>query len=160
MRKTPRTKKKKLKKKNSDKPRFFMVTAITTGLLGAFVLLFLLSFFRQVTVSSAPEMRKDIVRVQILNGCGIKGLAERTGDIIRNIENQSIRFDVVEVKNAPVFGFDRTLVVSRKTDDRGAQLMAEQLELPNPVLTERLARNPLEIDVTLVVGSDFEELEI
>ena len=137
-----------------------VITAIVSGVLGVLTIIFLISFFRQVTIESEPRLTENVVRVQVLNGCGTKGLAEKVGEFLRSNRENGIAFDVVEVKNAPIFGFERTLVVSRIRWDEPAKLIAKKLKTEGEILTERLIRNPLEIDVTVVVGSDYKELGI
>ncbi|PJA29198.1 MAG: hypothetical protein CO189_03095 [candidate division Zixibacteria bacterium CG_4_9_14_3_um_filter_46_8] len=148
------------KSKRSGNPRLWVITSIATGLLAVIIVIFLISFFEQVKVESSPPIVQSVARVQVLNGCGARDVGEKTGEFIRSINDSTVSFDVIEIKNAPIFGFDRTLVVSRDNDDRAAKVIAARMKVNSPVLTERLARNPLEIDITVVIGSDFEELEI
>ncbi|MCP4632250.1 MAG: LytR C-terminal domain-containing protein [candidate division Zixibacteria bacterium] len=146
--------------KKKEKPRILVITGIATSVLVLFAIIFLISTFRQVTVESSPMLSDSIVRVQVLNGCGLKGLADRVSELIRKNSSEAVVFDVVEVKNAPVFGFERTLVVSRTQQTEAAEIIAKNINVNNEILIERLIRNPLEIDVTVVVGSDYEELGI
>ncbi|MBD3168759.1 MAG: hypothetical protein GF307_04695 [candidate division Zixibacteria bacterium] len=155
-----KTTRNKRKTSQAEKPRILRITAIAVGVLAVFAIIYLVSTFRQVTVSPGSFLDKDVIRVQVLNGCGVPDLATRVGDKVRDISNEDITFDVVEVKNAPVFGFERTLVVSRRLSPEAAELIARELSLDDMILTERLTHNPLEIDVTVVVGSDYKELGI
>ena len=113
-----RTKRRNRTEKKSKRPRPVVITAIITGVLGIFTVAYIFSFFRQVTVESDSKLPESVVRVQVLNGCGVKGLAEKVGDYLRGIEEEEIAFDVVEVKNAPTFGFNRTLAVSRNVQKK------------------------------------------
>jgi hypothetical protein len=142
---------------SKNRPRLLAVSGIATAVFGVIAVVFLISFFRQVSVKPRSPLTKEVIRVQVLNGCGVDGLAEKVGERIRKVENEKVSFDVVEIKNAPVFGFGRTLVVSRTLRDDPARLIARNLDLNSEIMTERLTHNPLEIDVTVVVGGDYEE---
>ena len=157
MAKTTKNRKTKSKKVH---PRILRIGVIAAAALAVFAVIYLISTFRQVTVTPGSFLDKDVIRVQVLNGCGVSDLATKVGDRVREISSEDVTFDVVEIKNAPVFGFEKTLVVSRRTQPEAAELIAQELKLDEQILTERLTRNPLEIDVTVVVGSDYKELGI
>ncbi len=146
------------KKKKYEKPRFWVITGMVTFFLLLFTVVFMISVFKHITVEQKSTLGRRVVRVQVLNGCGKKGIGEKIGDYIRSLDINNWAFDVVEVKNAPVFGFSHTLVVARRKDDVSAKAIAESLNLgESNVLLERLPHNPLEIDVTVVIGDDLKE---
>ena len=87
--------------------------------------------------------------VQVLNGCGITGAADRMADFLR-----TNNFDVTNTGNAPTFNYPATMVISRTKD------MSIANKIENILKTGRIAliRNNEQLyDVTVVVGPDFEE---
>lgn len=96
----------------------------------------------------------SIGSVQVLNGCGVDGLAWAVAQKLR--ENG---FDVKNdgIGNAPTFNYDKTMVVSRTKDMRIARQIGDVLEVSsNQVIL--LRNNDERFDVTVFVGSDAEEL--
>lgn len=91
----------------------------------------------------------SIGRVQVLNGCGIPGSAERAADFLRRKN-----FDVKNTGNAASFKYPFTLVVSRSLDMTVARQVAAALRTDKCML----ARNEdSTYDVTVILGSDFGE---
>jgi hypothetical protein len=93
----------------------------------------------------------SIGKIQILNGCGADGAANKVGDFLR-----AKGFDVKNKGNAPASNYPFTLVVSRKKDMSIAQQVAESLRAGKDKVL--LMRNGDETyDVTVFVGSDYSE---
>jgi hypothetical protein len=93
----------------------------------------------------------SIGRIQILNGCGADGAANKVGDFLR-----AKGFDVKNKGNAPASNYSFTLVVSRKKDMSIAQQVAQSLGTEKDKVV--LMRNGDETyDVTVFVGSDYSE---
>jgi hypothetical protein len=86
------------------------------------------------------------VVVEVLNGCGVHGLAERVGDYLRNQG-----FDVIFVGNADDFGYVETLVVDRCGDRSKALAVAEALRRDTVIFQ---VGGAFFVDVSVVVGSD------
>ena len=87
--------------------------------------------------------------IQVLNGCGITGAADRMAGFLRNKN-----FDVKDIANAPTWNYPATMVISRTEDMGLAKELAKILKTDKVVLIrtgEKL------YDVTVVTGPDFEE---
>jgi hypothetical protein len=75
-------------------------------------------------------------------------------------------FDIIDRSNAEAFNFDKTLVIDRKGDpvnagaySKAAMLIAERLKIDNDqLLLQKLAENLLDIDVTIIIGSDYKNM--
>ncbi len=104
--------------------------------------------------SEPAAMVPSIGKVQVLNGCGIDGLAWSVAQKLREHG-----FDVKNdgIGNAPTFNYDQTLVVSRTPDMSVAEQIGEVLEVPDDKII--LLRNgDQRFDVTVFVGSDAQEI--
>jgi hypothetical protein len=89
------------------------------------------------------------VAVQVLNGCGIEGAADRVVSKLRRRE-----FNVVEVGNAPGFGYREDVVILRKGDFSMAREVAEALGAEDVLIQ----RNGAEfVNVTVIVGRPHRE---
>ncbi len=88
--------------------------------------------------------------IQILNGCGIPKASER----VRN-HLMERGFDVIETGNADSWNYDKTLIVLRKPEWAGVQLLKKALRTDQVLLL----RNPKAlVDVSIYLGKDIEEL--
>ena len=124
-------------------------------LAGVLVAAMFLGMHRSATrVSKLTEVSgaiPSIGRIQILNGCGADGVANKAGDFLR-----AKGFDVKSKGNAPTSNYPFTLIVSRKKDMSIAKQVAEALGAESDKVI--LMRNGDETyDVTVFVGSDFPE---
>jgi hypothetical protein len=131
--------------------------------LSVFIIVFVVSMMIPGgDVEIVPE-DTDIIRLQLKNGCGINGAAE---DMTRALMTSSpgVMFDVIDKSNAETFNFERTLIVDRKGDpvnagaySKAAVFMAELLRVePDQLILQKLSDNLLDIDVTIIIGSDYE----
>ena len=92
------------------------------------------------------------IEVEVLNGCGIPGLA---GEFTNYLRRHG--YDVVRFTNAQRHDYPRTLVVNRGKDFNQALLIAQTLGVePNAV--ENMPDLSLQLDVTLILGQDYSTL--
>lgn len=109
-----------------------------------------------VSTGAAPAPPADqgiphIGRIQILNGCGIDGIAWKVAEYLRN-RGFDVKNDGID--NAPSFNYPATLVVSRTADPRIAHQVGKALGLDQErvlVLRDGAGR----FDATVFVGPDI-----
>ncbi len=94
----------------------------------------------------------DRIEVEVLNGCGIPGLAGKFTDYLRRHG-----YDVVRFTNAQRYDYPRTLVVNRGKDFNRARLVAQMLGVEHTAV-ENMPDPSLQLDVTVVLGQDFTTL--
>lgn len=117
------------------------------------VFLFLCAGVLYLAVSTALRREDDDpgcevpVIVEVLNGCGVSGLADEVAARLRNED-----FDVMFVGNADDFGYKETLVVDRSGACAKAITVAEALDVDNVI---QQVRESFFVDVSVVVGSDM-----
>ena len=93
----------------------------------------------------------DPIRIQILNGCGVPGIARRFADCMRNKG-----YDVRETGNAARFNYSTSRVICRVEDASLARLTANDLGVaetsvdPDPTLVD--------VEVTIILGNDHRTL--
>ncbi len=100
------------------------------------------------TPVTLPEGFGDRVRVEVLNGSGEAGAAERAAARLR-----ALGFDVVYFGNAASFGHPRTEVLARTPDPAAARRVADSLGLDSVVLRPDTS---LYLDASVVLGSDWQ----
>ncbi|MFH1687618.1 MAG: LytR C-terminal domain-containing protein [bacterium] len=112
-------------------------------------------------VSKTLPVPEHEVRLQVLNGCGVKGLAARVSDRLVDYGDENFRVAVVDTDNFDLHEVQKSFVISRFEDDAGARLLAEKLGLdPQEVLVQPLTNNYRQISASLVLGQDWERLQL
>lgn len=95
----------------------------------------------------APE-----IQLEVLNGTGESGLAMRTAGELRRAG-----IDVLIVKDAEHFHFERSIIIDRKGDK---EIVSRLSRLTGcGIVVEQIQERPL-VDATFVIGRDFSELSV
>lgn len=90
----------------------------------------------------------EIIQVEVLNGCGISGVADRFTDYLRNNN-----FDVVNVSNYITKDISNTLVIDRRGNRANAVKTARMLGVKPDHVIQQL-NDDYFVDVTVIVGKD------
>jgi hypothetical protein len=121
---------------------------ITTGLVALCGLLLLSFVLRQITPRRSGRPGAEAIRVEVLNGAGEDGMAQRVAGQLRGMG-----FDVVEIGNAQRSDFAETVVVERlSADSRHARILARAIGCRRVVQDIDSLRY---LEATLILGSDF-----
>lgn len=105
-------------------------------------------------VEKDPVLISDIIQIEVLNGCGIPGLANQYTQTLR-----SYGFDVVESGNFDHFDVKNTIIISRRQNIDHARRLAAALNIsPDQILRE--VSDEYFLDLTLILGSDYESLNL
>ena len=89
------------------------------------------------------------IRVEILNGCGAVGLADKYSNLFRESG-----FDVILSKNALNFNYKKSQVILRRNDKKFAIESAELMGIPSNNIIEDYNKL-LDCDVTIILGKDY-----
>jgi hypothetical protein len=96
------------------------------------------------------------VRLQVLNGCGTRGLADRIAYDLPKLVKSPVEVSVVEVYDFKASNVKRSFLISRIADLTGPRKLAAQLGLPTDnIVYEPIEDNYRSITATLVVGEDY-----
>jgi len=99
------------------------------------------------------EVASEIIQVEILNGCGVTGIADRFTDYLRSND-----IDVVSMKNYNSFDIPETLVIDRIGNIANARKIAESLGIsPNKAFSQ--LNKDYFLDVTVIIGKDYHKLK-
>ncbi|HVO73620.1 MAG TPA: LytR C-terminal domain-containing protein [Ignavibacteriaceae bacterium] len=125
-------------------------------LIIAFMILSLVTKFQRIKESESAGAKKkraaDIVQLEVLNGCGVMGVAEKFTEYLRKKN-----FDVVQVGNYRSFDIDSTMVIDRTGNTANAEKVAGYLGINNSNIIQHI-NNDYFLDVTLVIGKDYGQL--
>ncbi|MBK8945790.1 MAG: LytR C-terminal domain-containing protein [Ignavibacteriae bacterium] len=99
------------------------------------------------------EIAAEIIQLDVLNGCGVSGVADRYTDFLR-----SRGFDVVEIGNYVSYDVDETFVIDRIGNKANALKVASALGIEKVKVIQQLNENYF-LDVSLVIGKDYYKLK-
>jgi hypothetical protein len=90
------------------------------------------------------------IRIEILNGSGVTGLASRTAQLYK-----SYGFRIASVTNAERSDYERTVVLDRRGNPDGAKRVADLIRCEQ--IHSQIDENRDEtVDVTIILGKDFD----
>ncbi len=107
--------------------------------------------FAELEAARGVESPDQRPQVEILNGCGVSGVAAQAHEYLRRLG-----FDVVNVENARAFDYERTLVIDRGGNEGIARRIARFLGTENVI---RQVRPELMLQVTVILGKDYRTLK-
>jgi hypothetical protein len=162
--------KRTIKKKNVTRPD---VKTSTTNIFYNLIIFFLVvlivylsySAYLKIVQKSSVEVERrnsevpaEIIQLNVLNGCGVNGVADRFTDYLRAHE-----FDVVELGNYTINGkvnynVDETFVIDRIGNKANAERVAEVLGINRVKVIQQLNEDYF-LDVSLVIGKDYYKLK-
>lgn len=134
----------------------------TIGFLSLLLILLLIGLLTRIIfpriqnqrVNDVSERISNIIQLEVLNGCGISGLAEQYTSTLRRSG-----FDVVETGNFDNFDMKETIVISRTYSTENAKRVARVLGIKEEnILIE--ASDDFYLDATVVLGSDYKSLNL
>lgn len=146
------------KKKESNT---FALNAVI-GFLSLLLFLLIFGLFTRIVypriqnqrAEAKPQLIGDIIQLEVLNGCGVSGLANRFTSTLRKNG-----FDVVETGNFDNFDMQETIIISRTYNTDNAKRVAQALGIDTQnILIE--ASDNFYLDATIVIGSDYNSLNL
>ena len=161
------------KKKKTDNIDIALNSAIT--FCGLILLGFIYSFSKNqlhdgikidtnFSNTSQPMLAKDIyiqnpiedIKVEVLNGCGVAALASKTTEFL-----QSKNIDVIKSDNADHHNYKNTLIIQRNEKYNSLKKIVETfgIYLTDSTRIKILPDESLDVDVTVILGSDYTTFE-
>ncbi len=96
------------------------------------------------------------IKVEVLNGCGEKGIAAKISDFLR-----TEYIDVVRSENADNFEYERTILIQRSDDLLNLKTVAKVLNFEiNDEDRVMIQSSPTsDVDLTLILGKDYRSVK-
>lgn len=132
------------------------------GFLGFLLVILLLSLITRILypritsdrIQQDPALVSNVIQLEVLNGCGIPGLAtEYTGTL------RGYGFDVVETGNFDHFNMEKSVVIARSNHTENAERVARALGIDEEQILREVS-GEFYLDVTLILGADYETLNL
>ena len=138
--------------------RFFIVLFLAVDLVLIYFVIRHCAGPKEIVVEE-PEEVLGPLQVEVLNGCGVPGLAHQFTDYLRRNNVDVVRTGNYEEEEygRPNFNVDRSVIIDRRGSERNAIRIAEILGLDNSRVIQQVNEAYL-IDATIVLGRDFRAL--
>jgi len=93
------------------------------------------------------------IKVEILNGCGIKGIAAKTSEFLRSEH----RIDVIRSDNANNYNYSKTIIIGRNEnlDKILSVSKAFDISINDTNHIRHVPDETLGVDVTVILGKDI-----
>ena len=92
------------------------------------------------------------IQVEVLNGCGVSGIAEKLTDYLR-----TNNIDVVNLGNYRSFEIENSIIVGRNEKIHNAEIVAAIVGLDEQNIIQQINPDYL-LDVTFILGRDYRDL--
>jgi hypothetical protein len=103
----------------------------------------------EVVQNINKDVPSEIIQVEVLNGCGVSGLADRFTYYLRDKG-----FDVVNKGNYIQFDIEKTIVIDRIGNTANAKEVAKSLGVnQNSIITQ--INEDYFLDVSVILGADY-----
>lgn len=124
------------------------------------ILIIFLAYSLYIKISRITEHKNQIeqqtvsaiIHIEVLNGCGIDGVAARFTNYLRKNN-----FDVVNVANYGSSNIEQTMIIDRTGNRVNAEKLAESLGIEKKNIIQQISKDYL-LDATLVIGRDYYKL--
>jgi len=164
--------KKPLRRKKNSHPYKNLPLDIAIGIAGILLIGFIYSLSQNTIHTGVPikvtfpeidtpkMLAKELysadpiknIKVEILNGCGIKGVAAKTSEYLRSEH----RIDVIRSDNADKYTYSKTIIIGRNEDlDKILSVSkAFDISINNTDHIRHVPDETLGVDVTIILGKD------
>lgn len=103
-------------------------------------------------VESNSQLISNVIQIEVLNGCGINGIARSYTEVLRKSG-----FDVVEIGNFDHDTLEKTFIISRNGIMDNARQIARALGVSETNIVREESPD-FYLDVTVIIGHDYEQL--
>ncbi|MFH1940869.1 MAG: LytR C-terminal domain-containing protein [bacterium] len=105
-----------------------------------------------------PE-KEVVLQVEVMNGCGVQGIANTFMDFLRKKKIDVVRTGNYEEEEfgRPNFNVDRTVIIDRRGNLRNSIKIARAMDLGEDRVIQQVNSAYL-IDATIIIGRDFQQL--
>lgn len=96
------------------------------------------------------------IKIEVLNGCGEKGIAAKVADFLR-----TEHIDVLRSENADNFDYNRTVLIHRSENLYDLKTLAKVLnfDISNKARVLIQPSSTADVDLTLILGKDYQSVK-
>ena len=108
--------------------------------------------FNDAEDSLLVDSTKARIQVEVLNGCGVSGVAEKLTDYLR-----TNNIDVVNLGNYRSFEIENSIIIGRNEKIYNAKKVAAIVGLDEQNIIQQINHDYM-LDVTFILGKDYRDL--
>ena len=133
--------------------KLFIISLFLINLFLIYLLILKLVPFSSVSQNNnQTDLLKEKIQVEVLNGCGVSGIADKLTDFLREKS-----FDVVNIGNYRSFEIDNSILIDRTGNLLNVKIIADSIGLNNSNIIQQINKDYL-LDVTIILGKDYSKL--
>lgn len=133
--------------------KLFIISLFLINLFLIYLLILKLVPFSSVSQNNnQTDLLKEKIQVEVLNGCGVSGIADKLTDYLREKS-----FDVVNIGNYRSFEIDNSILIDRTGNLLNVKIIADSIGLNNSNIIQQINKDYL-LDVTIILGKDYSKL--
>jgi hypothetical protein len=102
--------------------------------------------------NNQTDSLKTKIQVEVLNGCGVSGIADELTDYLRKKS-----FDVVNIGNYRSFEIEKSILIDRTGNMFNAKIIADSIGLKKSNVIQQINKDYL-LDVTIILGKDYSKI--
>jgi hypothetical protein len=102
--------------------------------------------------NNQTDSLKRKIQVEVLNGCGVSGIADELTDYLRKKS-----FDVVNIGNYRSFEIEKSILIDRTGNMFNAIVIADSIGLKKSNVIQQINKDYL-LDVTIILGKDYSKI--
>ena len=102
--------------------------------------------------SPPSAITKNIVQIDVLNGCGVAGTGQKATSFLR-----AAGYDVIEMGNYKTFDVKQSLVIDRSGNSEVARKLATDLGIDPKNVVQQISPEYF-VTASIVIGKDFKNL--
>ena len=129
-----------------------IILILINAYLGYSVAKSLTGYFEKDEYDPSKDSTASKIRIEVLNGCGVSGVAEKLTDSLR-----AKGFDVVRLGNYRTFEIANTILIDRNANIVNAEKVAMAVGLNSESIIQQVNPEYL-LDVTFILGKDYKKL--
>jgi LytR cell envelope-related transcriptional attenuator len=103
--------------------------------------------------SENGKSASQTIQVEVLNGCGVAGVAEQLTSFLRDH-----KFDVVQMGNYISYDVEKSIVIDRTGNEANAFKVADSLGISRENVIQQINSNYF-LDVSIIIGKDYNNLK-
>ncbi len=143
--------------------RRLLSRGVTYAVGGSFiaVLIYAVVFSMRIAngVARSVDIPTHIVRLQILNASGVRGLTAKLSEQLSGYSDADVEISVVDTSLIDATRIPASFVISREKETDNARLLCQKIGLdPSTVVSRPLIDNRDLVTATLVVGDDYSRI--
>jgi len=103
---------------------------------------------------NVPGAVENQLKVEVLNGCGVNGLAHTFKEILQNHN-----YDVVAVGNAESMDYDKSIIIDRgRRPEKDIKDFCRFIGIKTDNIV-RINNSDLQVDIRFIIGADYTKLK-